>query len=75
MKKATLVHPYKLTRVMREFLNKVMEVEGFTREVQYFLPGDLNKWVEGEAIETQHDEVQVTAELHCRKNYYKRHNR
>ena len=67
MKKATLIHPRKLTRVMEEFLAKVMEVENLTRTVEYYSFDSFDRFMSGEEVEPEYGEEYVTPKLHCRK--------
>lgn len=69
MKKATLIHPRKLTRVMQEFLAQVMEIEELTRTVEYYTPDVFDKMMNGEKIETEYEEEYVTPKLRCKKGF------
>lgn len=70
MKKATLIHPRKLTRVMEEFLAQVLEVGEYTRFVHRGLTEEeFDKWINGENIHFEEEEVQVIPKIYKKKGY------
>lgn len=71
MKRATLIHPRKVTKVMTAFLAKVFEVENFTRTFEYISAEDFDKWISGNITDisvTQKD-VLVTPVLKARPGF------